>query len=137
AGRSVRSQVRVFAITVLTAVVTVIPAMTVRRPGQGRLGDLSAANAASFPAVGTAMLTTLALAACADRITKSQRWILGALVAAIVVQLLSGASWPLDQAAGVAAGWAVYSAVNRPVRADDAGPRSSLERSIRIVLLTA
>ena len=106
-------------VTLCTGLAAAVVGFLVARPGPGHLGDLSAANAASFPSIGAAMATGLALTMLRTRFPARRHAFvvpLAALAVAVPVllRLATAASWPLDEAAGIFVGAAVANRVLRP-----------------------
>ena len=117
--RSGRCQrhVQPIVVTGAAAIAAWIPAAVIRRPSPGRLGDLSAANATSFPSIAAAMLTTATLTtlACAGvRMNPRARrtTIAVAILVPTMTRLMTASSWPFDEIAGVLVGCLVARAAN-------------------------
>ncbi|MCU1390175.1 MAG: hypothetical protein JWL72_3513, partial [Ilumatobacteraceae bacterium] len=102
------------------ALVAWVPAVLVRRPGPGHLGDLSASSATSFPSISAAMLTALACAIVGAAGLRGRPRSSAALVVVTalpsVVRLATGASWPLDEAVGALIGWLVVVVLRRAAK---------------------
>ncbi|TPW10157.1 MAG: hypothetical protein FD127_3878 [Acidimicrobiaceae bacterium] len=94
--------------------------MIVARPSPGHLGDLTAANATSFPSVAAAMATGLAIATVRAQFPARRRhdWMIAVAVLVvavpITVRLATASTWPLDEAAGILIGVVVAQLATTP-----------------------
>ncbi len=135
-----RRQLRPIALTAVAGLFAWVPAVVVRRPSPGHLGDLSAANATSFPSIAAAMITALTLTTIAAqglRIPPAlRRTVVGVAVAAIAVRLLTASAWPLDELAGVLVGILAYRQVDGSIVRGKSPSRRRLP-GVRLALVVA
>lgn len=100
-------------VTVGAALTAALIGVVIGRPSPGHLGDLTAANATSFPSISAAMSAALACATVSALFPahrRDRRVIAGlalAVAVPVAIRLLTAASWPLDEAAGILVGVAV------------------------------
>lgn len=122
---------------VAAGLVAWVPALLVRRPGPGHLGDLAASSATSFPSVSAAMLTALALAIVAATGVRCRTGPTTALVIVVatpsVVHLVTGSSWPLDEAAGALIGWLVSLILGHAARTTRQRSRRRVRRRRQLI----
>lgn len=99
-------RLRPMIITLAAGAIAWVPSTIVRRPSPGHLGDLSSSNATSFPSVVAAMLVALAVVwARAGRPFRGRAALATAVVTIpIMLRLLNGSTWPLDEAIGALVG---------------------------------
>ncbi|MCU1397316.1 MAG: hypothetical protein JWN62_425 [Acidimicrobiales bacterium] len=120
------------------ALVAWVPAVLVRRPGPGHLGDLSAASATSFPSMSAAMLTALACAIVGLAGSRGRAWSWLALVIVTafpsLVRLATGASWPLDEVFGALIGWRAALVLRRSAGRERARSESDVRRRRRALV---
>ncbi|MCU1359328.1 MAG: hypothetical protein JWN99_617, partial [Ilumatobacteraceae bacterium] len=141
-GPSIRRPFGPVAIAAIAGAVAWVPAVMIRRPSPGHLGDLSASNAMSFPSIPAAMVTGLAIAFLWQTALKPRRAerIMGAVTvvcAVILFRLATACSWPLDELAGAVIG-AVVAHVPRPRVGRDRSHRHGHSRRVKAaVALTA
>jgi hypothetical protein len=114
-------RLRPLALTLGAGLVARLTSLMIRRPGPGHLGDLAAANVASFPSVSAAMATCLACTifqALPSARRRNPIVVAGVLFIAavpLVARLAPGRVWPLDELAGVLVGVAI-ARIDRPRR---------------------
>ncbi len=92
------------AVVLVAYVVSAVAALLVSRPGPA--GDVPSTLATSFPSVAGAMALALALTV-RRHLPVDRRWATAALAVAVVaavVRIVTGVTWPLDEAVGAALG---------------------------------
>jgi hypothetical protein len=107
--RTNRAAVGCAATTLLAGVTAGVVGMMVRRPSPGRIGDLAAKDVQSFPSVSVAIAAGLAVAlvqSAQGRLDRRRTTVaaIAALIVLIALRLMTAASWPLDDVAGLAIG---------------------------------
>lgn len=140
-GPFCKRRLRPIAMTAGAGLAAWLPAIVVRRPSPGHLGDLSAANATSFPSIAAAMITTLALTTIAATGTRVRpllrRTIAGVAIIAIVVPLLTASSRPLDDLAGVLVGFLLFRLSDRSVSRNESPSRRRMSRQVGTPIVVA
>lgn len=116
-----------------------IAGFVVRRPGPGRIGDLTASNATSFPSVITAMVAAGIFASLSLSHSVTRRRFVGAvgcllLVVLVAANVATRTTWLLDEVLGVLIGWVALRLVRAPLPEPD---RSSLPLSRRAMIAVA
>ncbi|MEO6125376.1 MAG: phosphodiester glycosidase family protein [Ilumatobacteraceae bacterium] len=137
-----KRQLRPIAVTAVAGLVAWLPAVVVRRPSPGHLGDLSAANTTSFPSIAAAMIATLVLttiAAAGIRARLGMRvTIVGVGIGAISARLLTASAWPMDELAGVLVGLLIYRLLDGSIiRHQPSSPLARRSRHLGAVTVAA
>ena len=119
-------------------------ATIVGRPSPGHLGDLSAANATTFPSIVAAMTAALAFTVTSSSwpahgphgLARSIAIAVAVAMATAVPALVTATAWPLDVVAGVAVGMAI-AGLATPTRAQALRVHRAARPGARWIALTS